>query len=119
MKHTQVELPHSVDAILSEQKSDKDGVAYIAVSEDFYEIESQDIYNDVYDEYFNKYQSLIELFNSHFGETANVLAWDDDAHPEWAIGESVAVWQGQKMWLNINHEDRECPIIISLFRIDE
>ena len=116
-QHFENRPPH--EAVKQFLASDEEEL-YFAVSEDFYEIEAQDRYEDVYAAYEAYYQDLVATLMALLGEPTYRGTWEDDDYPEWAVGEQVCVWAGHEppVYLRLHHEDREVPILIALSRIE-
>jgi hypothetical protein len=89
---------------------------YLAVSKGFWDPNEQDAFNEIFNEYMQFFADIVIQATQLFGQPDFQGRWDSPEFPEWAIGLEAAIWSNG-FWLRIEHEDRECPIIIALSAI--
>lgn len=70
----------------------------------------------IYPRYKEHYLKIANAISVAIGDPVFSGGWQDEAYPEWAVGEHVTVWEHNHavLWLRLHHEDRECPIVIAL-----
>jgi hypothetical protein len=107
------DTPEVVAGFLADGKREE---VYWAVSKDFWDPESQDRYESVYAAYRVFYNRILTSLIAHLGAPKWQGDWQEPGYPEWAVGESLAVWDndGDPYYFAIYHEDREVPILIRL-----
>lgn len=104
------QIDELIESIRSSPSSDE---FYLAVSHPFWDAEEQDGFDEIHRAYVIFFESLERQISQSVGDPIFYGRWDDPAFPEWATGEAIAVWE-DGFWLRVEHEDRECPIIVAL-----
>lgn len=89
---------------------------YFAVSEDFYDVEDQLRYDDIYSQYHKYYDQCASRLSELLGIADFAGNFRDPKFPGWAMGDHIHVWNcnDHVIWLRLHHEDRECPILVAL-----
>jgi hypothetical protein len=107
------DTPEVVADFLADGKREE---VYWAISKDFWDPESQDHYESVYAAYRAFYDRILKSLVAHLGAPTWQGDWQEPGYPDWAVGESLAVWEndGDPYYFAIYHEDREVPILIRL-----
>jgi len=120
-KHCQYQDPKEpmelVEDLLNSPEKDE---VYFVVSDDFWELEDQDRYEEIYDNYRTYFEWLLADIAERYGQPTYRGRWEDPSFPDWAVGEEIAVWSidGRHIYLRIHHEDREVPILVALTRCE-
>jgi hypothetical protein len=113
LPHLQQRDDRRIDEIVSSLREGRETEeCYLAVSHGFWEVD-EDAFEETFAAYEQYYTDLIAQISQLLGPPDFQGRWDTEEFPGWAHGEQVAVWSNG-MWLRIEHEDRECPIIIAL-----
>jgi hypothetical protein len=113
LPHLQQRDERPIDEIVSSLREGRETEeCYIAVSHGFWEVD-EDAFEETFAAYEHYYTALIAQISQLLGPPDFQRDWDAVDFPEWAHGLQVAVWSSG-LWLRIEHEDRECPIIIAL-----
>lgn len=107
-------LEHLLATLVSRDRSADE--YYLAVSLDFWEIDKQVEFDSIFEAYSRFFDSMVERISRIAGPPDYRGARSDTAFPEWMQGLEIAVWHAadSRFWLRIEHEDRECPIIVAL-----
>lgn len=87
---------------------------YLAVSKGFWEAEEQDAYEAIFHEYLHLFDDVVKRLTDLIGEPDVYGCADEVESPDWAYGYKIAIWSVPSVWLRIEHEDRELPIIVAL-----
>src|SRR5688572_9885928 len=120
------QLPHlkqrearSLDDIVAGlKKSRKAKECYLAVSEGFWEFEEQEEFESIFETYSKFFANAVTQAAKLLGEPSFQGDWESAEFPDWAHGLEIAVWDDAGLWLRLEHEDRECPIIVALGKIE-
>jgi hypothetical protein len=86
---------------------------YLAVSNGFWEPHERESFSTTFAAYEQFFADTVAELSRFVGAPDFEGRWNSPQFPDWAYGYAVAVWS-QKLWLRLEHEDRECPIIIAL-----
>ncbi len=116
LPHCQLLESRSLGACLEALASGEEPEVFLAVSRDFYDAEHYDLWAEVYPKYKAFFEERVAEISRELGADAEVLDWESDEFPEWAVGEWVAIWEDAGVHLRLHHEDREVPILVALAR---
>jgi len=119
LPHTQEFSDLSPDQAITKAKEDSNGMFFYAVSEDFYDAENYDLGTQIFPKYEDFYQQKKKEIEEHLKKKSVEYGYDDSNYPDWAVGAPIAVWEEDGIWLRVEYEDRECPIMVALAIITE
>ncbi|MCE5327216.1 MAG: hypothetical protein ABFD92_01675 [Planctomycetaceae bacterium] len=117
LPHCQFVEPRGIPDCIREITSGNEKEIYFVVSNDFYDAKNYDLSERIYPEYEAAFQSLSRQVSSAVGAEPQAFEVGADDFPEWAIGIKIAVWKERNLYLRVEHEDRELPIIVALASI--
>lgn len=100
------------DAITA-ARVDRRHTCYFAVSDDFYEHDSS-FAARIFPAYKNLYKAKKAELSAYFGYAPRELDFNDADYPEWADGGPLAMWDQDRLYLQIAHHDRDTPIMVFL-----
>lgn len=109
MEH-QHESEQTVGEIIEASKA---GPQYLLVTTSFYELEEHTAFPRIQLDVYCRFKSWIDKFSSELG-SAQILSVGWSEFPDESSGVYLAIWEkdGHKYELGLQHEDRECPLII-------
>jgi hypothetical protein len=92
---------------------------YLAVSHGFWELEDREQFESVFAAFREYFAKTVDAFSFVCGSPQFRGRWDHDSFPNWAQGYEIAVWTTTQpqVYLRLEHEDRELPIIIALAKV--
>ncbi|WP_425616418.1 hypothetical protein NA78x_000064 [Anatilimnocola sp. NA78] len=116
LPHLQESDERPLEALLAQFQHGNPDDYYLAVSDGSWDANEQTSFAEVYAEYQRFFAQAAARLTQILGEPAYRGHHDDAAFPEWAHGNEVVVWSdhNHSLWLRIEHEDRECPILVVL-----
>lgn len=99
---------------------DEDEV-YLAASHGFWEPEDREHFESTYAAYQTFFAETVARLTAILGVPDFRGTWEAADFPDWAHGSEIAIWSqvGSPLWLRIEHEDRELPILIALARVPD
>ncbi|MCE9524511.1 MAG: hypothetical protein K8R36_00485 [Planctomycetales bacterium] len=98
-------------------EASKAGPQYLLVSTSFYELKEHNAFPRIQLDVYCRFTSWIDQFSRELGAAKIYsMGWGD--FPEELTGLYLATWEkdGRRYELELQHEDRECPLII-VFRL--
>ena len=119
LPHTQEFTDLPPEQAIAQAREDSTGMFFYAVSNDFYDVENYDLGTQIFPKYEDFYQQKKNEIEKHLGKKAKEYTYDDSSYPDWAVGAPIAVWKEEKIWLRVEYEDRECPIMVVLATVEE